>query len=70
MRGERWRIVGECGNMVAWDFGDGFGVGFLFVLIFQWIAGLVWLQKIEKIFRKQMFEKYPPIVFCVVKFIC
>lgn len=48
--GERWRIVGECGNMVVWDFGDGFGGGFLFALIFQWIAGLVWLQGFEKIF--------------------
>ena len=51
LSGEKWGIVGTCGNMVVWVFGDGFRGGFLFVLIFQWIAGLVWLQKFEKIFR-------------------
>ena len=25
MCGEKWGIVGKCGNMVVWDFGDGFG---------------------------------------------
>lgn len=73
MCGEKWGIVGECGNMVVWDLDSDFifisNLDSGMVVICCCVAGLVWLRKIEKNFRKHMFEKYPPIVFCLVKFI-